>query len=351
MIKALQLALLLATATAAPALAWQQPAPSAQVTPMRLPDMPLHDPWIVADAKEGLYRLYTANVPSVSGTPGLGTMMYVSRDLLTWERPKAVLVAPKDAWFTGGAWAPEVHTWDGRWWLLTTFHNETAKLPPTGSRTPYRRGTVLAVADRPDGPFTLVRNGEPVAPKELMTLDGTLYQDPAGKTWFVYAHEWLQTTDGTMEALPVAADLAAAGPPITLFKASDAPWSTGRVQPNGDKVFVTDGPELFRTRTGTLLMLWSSYDEKGYVQAQARSKSGTLAGPWEQLEPLVRYDSGHGMLFRRFDGQLMMIVHRPFKRARGKLYEMRDAGDHLEIIRQRIDLDGDPAELTGAPKP
>ena len=52
------------------------------------------------------------------------------------------------------------------------------------------------------------------------------------------------------------------------------------------------------------------------------------------------------MLFTRFDGQLMMVVHRPFKNARGKLYEMRDAGDRLEIVRQRVDLDGDPKPLS-----
>jgi hypothetical protein len=50
-------------------------------------------------------------------------------------------------------------------------------------------------------------------------------------------------------------------------------------------------------------------------------------------------------MFTTFEGQLMMVVHRPFNNARGKLYEMRDAGNTFEIVRQRIDLDGDPAEV------
>jgi beta-xylosidase len=345
----LGLALLTIGATGAPAQAAPPATQAAKPATLTLPDMPLHDPWIVADAKAGLYRLYTSNIEAVSGAPGLGTMMYMSRDLKVWSPAKAVFVAPADKWFKGGAWAPEVHHWRGRWWLFTTFHDEATALPPVDLRKPYRRGTVVAVADRPEGPFKLIRDGEPAAPESLMTLDGTLYVDPAGKPWFVYAHEWLQATDGTIEAMPLTDDLTAKGPSTVLFKASDAPWAKGQKQPAGDTVFVTDGPELFRTRTGVLLMLWSSYDAKGYVQSQARSKSGTLAGPWDQLEPLVRYDSGHGMLFKRFDGQLMMIVHRPFKNARGKLYEMRDAGDHLEIVRQRIDLDGDPVERVGAP--
>jgi beta-xylosidase len=348
------LALLAASAAdagAQPALDKPLPAAAAPAASasLSLPDMPLHDPWMVVDAEAGLYRLYTSNIAAMSGAPGLGTMMYVSRDLKAWSPARPEFIAPTDAWFKGGAWAPEVHFWRGRWYLFTTFHDEAAALPPTGRRKPYRRGTVVAVADRPDGPFTLVRNGEPVAPKALMTLDGTLHVDAAGKPWYVYAHEWLQTADGTIEALPLSDDLAAQGPPRVLFRASDAPWAKGDRRPEGDTTFVTDGPQLYRTQTGVLLMLWSSYDAKGYVQSQARSTSGTIAGPWEQLEPLVRHDSGHGMLFRRFDGQLMMVVHRPFNNARGKLYEMRDAGDRLEIARQRIDLDGDPKELIGGP--
>ncbi len=97
--------------------------------------MPLHDPWIVADAKAGLYRLYTSNIEAVSGTPGLGTMMYVSRDLKAWSPAKAVFVAPTDAWFKDGTCGAEVHQWRGRWWLFTTFHDEAAACrPSTGAR-------------------------------------------------------------------------------------------------------------------------------------------------------------------------------------------------------------------------
>lgn len=79
------------------------------------------------------------------------------------------------------------------------------------------------------------------------------------------------------------------------------------------------------------------------MQTYAVSKSGALTGPWEQRRPLVRDDSGHGMLFRAFDDRLMMILHRPFENARGKLYEMRIEGDELRVLRQCTELDGDGA--------
>ncbi|WP_232473766.1 glycoside hydrolase family 43 protein [Sphingomonas sp. MA1305] len=316
-------------------------APAPTAAPLALPDMPLHDPWIVADPTTRTYWLFTRNEAAVSGDRRLGIMAYTSRDLRHWTRPVVVFALPEGGWANDGAWAPEVHRWRGRWYLFSTYHNESAQLPADGARRPVRRGTTLAVADRLGGPFRPLRDNAPVADPGLMTLDGTLYVDPAGKPWFVYAHEWVQIGDGTIEALPLDASLAAAGPPRTLFRASSAPWAKANREVPGDPTWVTDGPELFRTRTGTLLMLWSSYDATGYVQGLARSRSGTLDGPWEQLPPLLRGDSGHGMLFRRFDGTLMLIVHRPFHKARGKLYEVRDDGDRITLVREATELDGE----------
>lgn len=335
--RSLILAALLGSATVLSATA-QAPAEA----PLLLPQMQLHDPFIVADEQSRTYYLFTRNEEAMTGDPRLGTMVYTSKDLKHWTRPRLVFTLPENGtWARAGSWAPEVHHWKGRWYLFTTFHDADAPLPATGKRKRYRRGTVLAVAGKVDGPYRLVNKGEPIAPKELMTLDGTLHVDATGKPWYVYAHEWLQTTVGTIEAMPLTGDLKPAGKPRMLFKADEADWARGQHQPDGESVWVTDGPELYRTKAGTLLMLWSSYGERGYVQALARSKSGSIEGPWEQLGPLVRRDSGHGMLFRAFDGRLMMILHRPFTYALGRLYEMRDAGDRVEVVRQAVELDLD----------
>jgi beta-xylosidase len=316
-----------------------QPARQEALLPMT--SMQLHDPWIVADEASRTYWLFTRNETPMSGDKRLGIMAYSSRDLKHWTRPKVVFTLPEGTWIREGAWAPEIHRWKGKWYLFATFHNATETLPAQGNRRPYRRSTVLAVADRPDGPYRLVRGGEPIVPLDKMTLDGTLYVDAKGKPWLVYAHEWLQTTVGTIEAVPLSDELAPIGEPKLLFRANEAPWAVGQKQPDGDVVYVTDGPELFRTKEGTLLMLWSSYGKAGYAQALARSRSGEIGGPWEQLGPLVERDSGHGMLFRTFDGKLMMVLHRPFKYALGKLYEMRDTGDRVEIVREATELDGE----------
>ncbi|HEY0945142.1 MAG TPA: glycoside hydrolase family 43 protein [Opitutaceae bacterium] len=316
---------------------------------LHLPEMPLHDPWILAHRASRTYYLYTSNVPRMSNVKGVGTMVYKSTDLRNWEPPKVVFLVPPTAFAQHGGWAPEVHEYQGRYYLFTTLHNEekTFARPPEVPFPTYVRGTIVAVSDSPEGPFQMLDEKAPVPPADFMTLDGTLYLDENEKPWMVYAHEWLQKVDGTMEAVPLKPDLsAAAGAPIHLFKASDAPWLNAAMKPDPRAlVYVTDGPEIFRTRDGHLLMLWSSYENGSYIQTVARSQSGRLVGPWEQLQPLVKGDSGHGMLFSTFEGQLMMVLHRPFKNARGKLYEMADRGDHLAVVKQRTDLDGDGAQL------
>jgi beta-xylosidase len=313
---------------------------------LHLPQIRVHDPWILAYAPTRSYYLYTSNFGRITGVNRPGTMAYRSKDLRNWEGPLVVFVLPEGTWAANQpAWAPEVHEYKNQFYLFTTLHNTNKIIaaPPEVWRTNYMRGTVIAVSQSPEGPFTLLKTNEPVPPANFMTLDGTFYVDPTGKPWMVYAHEWIQKIDGTMEAVPLSEDLSdAIGSPIYLFKASDAPWldEQGRASTRQNQ-YVTDGPELFRTKDNHLLMLWSSYDTNGYVETVARSKSGEINGPWEQLDPLVRNDSGHGMLFHTFDGKLMLVLHHPFNNARAKLYEMNDEGDHLSVLRERTDLDGD----------
>jgi hypothetical protein len=231
---------------------------------LRLPDMPLHDPYIVADRASRTYYLYTSNVGSVSGTPGTGTMVYRSRDLRDWLEPEVVFLTADHPglWATRGAWAPEVHEYQGRYYLFTTLHDETKKLPippPNQYGTPfqlpnYMRGTIVAGSDSLLGPFVPLDTSRPTPPENFMTLDGTLYVDRDGQPWMVYAHEWLQRIDGTIEAIRLTDDLSGTvGDPIFLCKGSDAFWLTEQIPggvPHQLTPYVTDGPQLYHLPRG-----------------------------------------------------------------------------------------------------
>jgi hypothetical protein len=326
----------------------EPPRAVRQSTPrpgQHLADFFVHDPWILAHEESRTYYLYSGARQNDRGTNRSGTLTYKSKNLRDWDGPYMVFLIPDGTWANPaeGAWAPEVHRYRDRYYLFVTLHNSGRVIdrPPDAWRVTHMRGTIIAVADSPEGPFVPIKIDGPVPPADFMTLDGTLYVED-GVPWMVYAHEWIQKIDGTMEAVPLKPDLsAAAGDPIHLFKASDAPWLNANQKPSKrQNNYVTDGPELYRTKTGQLLMLWSSYDRGSYVETVARSESGKLAGPWKQLAPLVGNDSGHGMLFKTFEGQLMMVLHQPFRRAHGKMFDMEDTGDNLKVVRPRPDLDG-----------
>jgi hypothetical protein len=335
--------------------------------PHRLIGMPVRDPYVTVDAGTGHYYLYATNDPRMSGVPGVGTMVYRSRDLQHWSDPVVVFTPDAAGWAQSGAWAPEVHRWQGRWYLFTTLHNTRRPLPvpkPNANGIPvqipqFQRGTIIAVADSLLGPFVAVDLEKPVTPQTFMTLDGTLFTDGKGGPWMVYAHEWVQKIDGTVEAIPLKKDLtAASGKPIHLFKGSDATWISQEMpSPSANQIlpYVTDGPQLIHLPGGALAMLWSTYEKTinsgngtvtgHYVVASAVSPSGKLHGPWTQRAPLLRHDTGHGMVFHTLPtkghkSRPMLIAHHGTTVTHPKLYEIELRRDGLRLGKHRKDLDG-----------
>jgi hypothetical protein len=143
----------------------------------------------------------------------------------------------------------------------------------------------------------------------------------------------VQIVNGTVELVRLKDDLSGTvGDPVRLFFGNDGPW-TKRSDEYG--CWVTDGPTLYRSKSGKLFMLWSSGSATGYATGLAISDSGKIAGPWRhQAEAIYAKDGGHATLFTRFDGQLMMVLHAPNKTTeRALLFEMEDTGETLRIIR------------------
>lgn len=263
-------------------------------------DIPIRDPFVVPVAAERRYYLFGTSVPEAWAAPATGLDYYTSSDLRHWEGPFPAFRPPAGFWSDRNYWAPEVHAYRGRYYLFASFKAEGVC-----------RGTQILAADGPGGPFVPISDG-PVTPRDWESLDGTLYVDANGQPWIVFCHEWVQVGDGEICALRLSDDLTAAiEPPHLLFRASEAPW-VREINSKGRRGYVTDGPWLHRLASGDLLMLWSSFSAGGYTVGVARSASGDILGPWQQLpEPLYADDGGHCMVFRDFDGQLWLSLHRP----------------------------------------
>lgn len=264
---------------------------------MKRNEINIRDPFVLVDG--GAYYLYGTRGETCWG-PADGFDVYVSRDLENWDGPAVCFHNDGSFWADRNYWAPEVHVWQGKYYMFASFKNEQ-----------IRRGTAILCADSPMGPFHPHSDGC-VTPADWECLDGTLYVSKAGKPYMVFCHEWVQAGDGEVCAMALTNDLRApAGEPWLLFHASDASWCQVKHHSSGVSGCVTDGPFLWRTADGTLECLWASFSEGGYTEGVAISDNGEIDGHFTQVEPLFMDDGGHGMVFRGLDDQLYLTLHSP----------------------------------------
>jgi len=301
---------------------------------VKLAEIRLRDGNMLANPTDGWYYFVTSMVGRDDSGRKPTISAFRSKNLIDWEGPFVVFVAEDNTW-EGidiiGIWAPEMHFYKGKYYIFTTF-NTSEKLCEQWIDWEPRviRGSVVLVSDSPLGPFRTFSN-KPVLPTDMMTLDGTLIVEDE-IPYMVYCHEWVQIVNGTIEIIQMKDDLSeVVGQPKRLFWGSMAPWKSSR-----NTSFVTDGPSFHKSKSGKLFMIWSSFSDTGYTTGIAVSESGNIFGPWhQQAEPLYTNDGGHGFIFTRFDGQLMLVLHQPnSKNERFRLYELEDTGETLKITEE-----------------
>jgi hypothetical protein len=321
----------------------RRPRISASVTESRdivstvLDSLSMSDPYIFADDVTKMYYLTSS-----------GGCIYKSKDLKNWT-------GPYGAYDTRGSWmeginfvaAAEIHKVNGKYYYAASFGDRKELVDVVPRRyNVYRHQTMILVSDKAEGPYKPFYSDPnyDYLPHSWDIIDGTIYVEN-GQPYMVFVHEWMQTFDGTMEYVKLSPDLSkSVGDPVMLFRATESPCPLEMVG-NGEMTYglkipgwVTDGPELFRTKTGKLGMLWASWGAKRYLECVAYSQSGTIDGPWIQEEkPFIDNNTGHGMLFRTFEGKLLLCIHHAEGDGPRKpqLWEVDDSGDKL-VLGKRI---------------
>ncbi|MDK2789149.1 MAG: arabinan endo,5-alpha-L-arabinosidase [Epulopiscium sp.] len=292
---------------------------------MKRENIYIRDPFIVPVKEEKKYYMFgTTDINCWNDEKATGFDYYTTSDLKNFEGPFIAFRPEKDFGWDKNFWAPEVHAYNGRYYMFATFIADGKN-----------RGTQILSSDKITGPFTSWSMG-PITPKDWMCLDGTLFVEDNGDPWIIFCHEWVQIYDGEICAVRLSKDLKSPiGEPTTLFKASDAPWTKSIRIKDDHECFVTDGPFMYRTSSGKLLMMWSSFVENHtYAIGIAHSTTGSILGPWVNEEtPLFSKDGGHGMLFRTFEGDLMLTIHTPNMRKmeRPIFIKVHEDGDRLSI--------------------
>lgn len=256
----------------------------------------IRDPFVLTVPEENCYYMYG----TTSMFLGPRLEVFRSLDLENFEEPVQLFTIPEKFWGTELFWAPEVKKYNGLYYLTTTLMDPATRI----------KGTQVMYSKSPAGPFQAVANA-PATPLEWASLDGTLWWED-GKPWMIFCHEWGQVGDGTIERIPLTDDLtAAAGEPVTLFHASEAPWCV-EYNSEGFRGYVTDAPYLFYDRNNRLSMLWSSFSKDGYSIGVAYSSDNTLIGKWMQEDtPIISGRGGHGMIFEKLNGERYLAFHGP----------------------------------------
>lgn len=282
---------------------------------MQLQDIYIRDPFILP--YDGVYYLY--------GKVKLNDtrfVVYKSIDLTEWSEPKVVFEPPLDFWATKDFWAPEVHEYKGRFYMFASFKTDGKC-----------RATHILVSDSPDSEFSPLTI-YPVTPADWECLDGTLYIDRAGVPYMVFCHEWTQIGNGAVYYARMSDDLTHfVTKPKKMFAALDYLFVESPLR--NRECYVTDGPFLHRCENGDLLLTWSSYGENGYFVNVLKSDNGEIDGTWEPQNMLFDEHGGHGMIFRDFESELKLILHRPDRplgEERAVVFDLREQNGQLIII-------------------
>ena len=281
---------------------------------MKFGDINIRDPFVLP--YDGKYYLYGTR-GETAWTKAYGLDVYVSDDLETWSEPHECFSVPENFWGEKEIWAPEVHFYNGKFYMFVSFYSEKRS-----------RATQILKSDSPMGPF-LPFTDDAITPPGWTCLDGTFYVDKNGDPYIVFCREWVQVTDGEIHAMKLKKDLSAPdGDPILLFSASQPEWAD-----KSRDMFVTDGPFMYRTKEGRLLMIWSTFTQKGYVQAIAYSDNGEIDGNWCHEKPMFEENGGHGMIFEDYNGKKYLILHSPNENPleRPVMFEIKEENGSLKF--------------------
>ncbi|MBQ8323135.1 MAG: family 43 glycosylhydrolase [Clostridia bacterium] len=261
----------------------------------------IRDPFILTDKEKGVYYMYGTTALENGLRAGDTFSAYVTKDLENFEGPFEVFNGSEIGfWATFDYWAPEVHKYNGKYYLLGSMKGEGKC-----------RATHIFVSETPLGKFRPVTQA-PITPAGWECLDGTLWVEN-GVPYLVFCHEWLQVGNGEIWAMPLTDDLTApAGEKKLLFRAGDHPQvvNNREASAGGASGKVTDGPFLFE-EGGKLKMIWSSFIEGGKYAVLEAVSDGGIFGKWEHKSSRYGFDGGHAMLFDGLDGVKRISLHAP----------------------------------------
>lgn len=226
--------------------------------------------------------------------------LYTSKDLERFEK-KCTLVTDGCLDSYTNIWAPELHKYKGKYYLILSAYREDKG-----------RGSFILVSDSLDNGFTLL-TGKYITPEHWEDcLDATLFVY-GGKPYLYFSDNWPHTVtgdgDGSLFVTELSDDLTrTVSKPrkIVSGKHSGLAIEIGDEHVQG---YIAEGPYVYE-EDGKIVLLWSTIGKNGYMVIRNVSTSGVF-GKYEFEKVLFDEDGGHCMRFTGLDGVTRLTFHQP----------------------------------------
>ncbi len=236
---------------------------------------------------EGKYYLYG----TVGRNSDSGFKAYSSVDKITWKEEGYVL-RKGESYGTKGFWAPQLFTYQGKFYMAYTANEHIA----------------IASGDGPLGPFTQ-KDQKPLAAPVRM-IDPYIYFDASGKIYLY--HVRLQEGNRIFVA-ELTKDLSTID--TTTLKeciSASLPWEDTQ----NVRWKVTEGPTVIK-HNGVYYMIYSANDFRNPDYAIGFATAKSPAGPWVKSPdgPIISRKNigingtGHGDVLIDANGKIIYVFH------------------------------------------
>ncbi len=291
------------------ALAMAQDSPVA-TTPggtFRNPLLPSGpDPWVMAYKGVYYYMNSTGRNLTIWATPDITDLRHA--------RKKVVYVPPADGPYSHELWAPELHRFDGRWYLYFSADY--------GRNESHRVFVLENTSEDPmEGTWTM--KGQVKDPTDKWAIDASVFE-AAGQRYLIWSG-WKGDSDGEQDIF-----IAHLKNPWTIdservmLSYPKYPWEhVGDLpdRPAVPHVEVNEGPEILQHGKDIFLVYsasacWTDYYELGVLQAHVGDNLLDAAS-WKKFDhPFLKqnpeasvFGTGHNGFFKSPDGTQDWIIY------------------------------------------
>lgn len=264
---------------------------------MKRDDLHIRDPFVFC--RDGKYYLL-GTTGDDCWNKGSNLLLYESTDLENFSQ-KCVMV--KGDYLNGytNIWAPELHEYEGRYYLIFSVYREDKG-----------RGSIIFVSDDINGEFKPL-TGEYITPEKWGCLDATLFVYK-GEPYLCFSNEWTTPItgdgDGSLFIAKLSRDLKTiADKPRKIISGKYSGFALEINERNEVFGYVAEGPYLYE-ENGNVVLLWSTFTKTGYSVIKSVSKNG-IYGEYEFEKKIFEKDGGHCMRFKAFNGKTLITLHQP----------------------------------------